>query len=98
VAVPVRVALHSSPQLGGEIVGAVRLWIECDDERLVLGVDQMVGAGRADLAYLGCPRRGGERDRLRASVDLEHDAVRVGEEGAAERGKGSNQEGVGVFL
>ena len=70
--------------------------VEVDDERLVLGADQVVRAGRADLAHLGRPHRRGERDRLGASVDLEDDAVCVGEQGAAERGKGSRRRAAAV--
>ena len=62
----------------------------------MLRVDQVVGAGRADLAHLGRARRGGERDRLRAAVDLEHDAVGVGEQRAAERGQRRGEERVGL--
>ena len=53
----------------------------------MLRVDQVVGARRADLAHLGRARRGRERDGLGAAVDLEHDAVGVGEQRAAERGE-----------
>ena len=60
--------------------------VESDDERPVLGVDQVVGAGRSDLAHLGPTDRARERDRLGAAIDLEDHAVLIGEEGAAERG------------
>ena len=39
--------------------------VEVDDERLVLRVDQVVGARRADLAHLGRARGRRERDGLR---------------------------------
>ena len=54
---------------------AVRRGVELDDERPVLRVDQVVGAGRADLADLGRALRRRERDRLGAAVDLEDHAV-----------------------
>ena len=58
----------------------------------MLGVDQVVGTRRADLADLGRAHGRGERDRLGAPVDLEHEPVGVGEERAAERGKGLREE------
>src|SRR4029450_9735977 len=60
--------------------------------------DQVVGARRADLAYLGRSCRRGECDCCGAPVDLEHDAFRIGEERAAERRKRLRQEGEALAL
>ena len=38
------------------------------------------------------------KQEVGASVDLEHDAVRVGEERAAERGEGRREEGFRIAL
>ena len=83
---------------GVELVGAVALAVERDHERLVLGVDQVVGAGCTDLAHLGRSRRAREGDSLRASVDLEDHAVRVGEESAAEHRQRGGENGVRLPL
>src|SRR5581483_1908433 len=77
VAVPGRVAIDAAPERLGELRRAVRLRVEVDDERLVLRVDQVVRARRADLADLTGPPRRREGDRFRAPVDLEDDAVGV---------------------
>ena len=53
----------------------------------------MVGTGSADLTDFRGPFRRRERECLAASIDLEYDAVSVGEEGAAKRGKGLSEEG-----
>ena len=71
------------------------LRVEGDDERLVLGVDQVIRARGSDLADLGRARRGGERDGLRTAVDLEDDSVRVLEKRAAKRGQGLGEQRVG---
>src|SRR6185312_2485605 len=47
---------------------------------------------RAHLADLGGPGRRGVGGWLGTAIDLEHHAVGVGEEGAAERGQGAREE------
>ena len=86
-AVPAAYSLDAAPERSRSCA-APWLRIELDDERPVLRVDQVVGARRADLAHLGRAQRGGERDRLGAAVDLEHEAGGIVEKGAAERGEG----------
>ena len=93
-AIPAGVLFDAVAQSSGELLGVAGLGVERHDERLVLRVDQVVGARGADLAHLGRANRGRECDGMRAAVDLEHDAVRVREECTAERGKGSREEGV----
>src|SRR5206468_9776994 len=61
-AVPLRVLAGAVAKRLAQLVGAVARRIERDDERLVLRVDQVVGAGRSDLADLGDARRGCESD------------------------------------
>ena len=56
-------------------------------------MNEVIGAGSADLAHLSSTLGRSERDRFSASVDLEDDAVGIGEQGTAERGKGSRKEG-----
>ena len=75
VAVPAAVLRDALRDRGRELVGAVRVGIEADDERLVLGVDQVVGARRPDLAHFRRSRRRSKRQGLGAAVDLEDDAV-----------------------
>ena len=56
-AIPVRELLDPSAERGGELRRAVVRGIEVDDQRPVLRVDQVVGAGRADLTDLGRSHR-----------------------------------------
>ena len=98
LAVPGAVLVDTASQGGAEVGGAVARRVERDHERPVLRVDQVVGTRRADLADLGGSCRRGERDRGGAPVDLEHHAVRIGEERAAERGKRLRQEGEALAL
>ena len=72
--------------------------VEVDDERAVLRVDQMVRAGCADLAHLGRARRGRERDRLRAPVDFQHEAIGVREQSAAQRRQRRREERARVLI
>ena len=97
-AIPVRVLLHAAYECGLQLVGPIRLGIELDDEGLVLRVDQMVGTGSADLTDFRGPFGRRERECLGATIDLEYDAVSVGEEGTAERGKGLSEEGGSIPL
>ena len=80
-------ALAFSADGDAERPGVDGVRVERDDERLVLRVDQVVGARRPDLAHLGRARRRREHDGLGAPVDLEDDPVRVLEQRAAERGQ-----------
>ena len=93
VAVPAGVLLDAAPECLAQLVGAARLQVGVHHERLVLRVDEVIGAGSADLAHLRRALGRSKRDRFRASVDLEDDAVGIGEQSTAERGKGSREEG-----
>ena len=44
-AIPIRVLLHAAPERNSELRRAVGRRIELDDERAMLRVDQVVGAG-----------------------------------------------------
>ena len=94
-AIPVRVLLDAATERGTRAPSAPSVRrIEIDDERPVLRVDQVIRAGRADLAHLGRAVGRRERDRLGALVDLEHEPLGVGQERAAERGERLRQEGM----
>ena len=84
--IPARVLRHPGCEGRSELVGSLRLGVEVDDERLVLRVDQVVGARCPDLAHLGCAAGRCERDCFRAPVELEHDALGVCEQRTAENG------------
>ena len=92
LAVPGAVVGDAAPELLGERGRVVALRVEVDHERLVLRVDQVVRARRADLADLGVRLGRGEGHRLRAPVDLEDHAVRVLEQRAAESREGAEEE------
>ena len=75
-----------------QLVRSVAGGVEVGHERLVLRVDEVIGAGSADLAHLCDAGGGGERDRFGAPVDLQDDAVGVGQQRAAKGGQGRLQE------
>src|SRR5439155_24409372 len=98
VAIPGGVLADACAERLPQIRGATGGGVEVRNQRLVLRVDQVIWARGADLAHLRRASRRGERDRLGAAVDLEHDSGGAVEQGAAERGEGRLEEGSRAHL
>jgi hypothetical protein len=98
LAVPGAVLGDAAAQGLDQLGGAVAARVEVHDEGLVLGVDQVVGAGCADLADLGRAGGGRERDRFWAAVDRQDEGSAGVHEGAAQRRKRLGEQVVGVCV
>ena len=98
LAVPGRIRVDAVAQSRPQLVRAVARCVEVDGERPVLRVDEVVRAGRADLAHLGPAHRRGEGDRLGAAVDPQDGAGRLREQGAAEGRQRRGQQVLGLLV
>src|SRR5206468_3213327 len=86
-AIPGRVRVNAFAEGRTQFGGTIALRVEVDDERLVLGVDQMVWARCSDLTDLAAVGRGGKGDSLGAAVDAKNERRAFREERPAQTRK-----------
>ena len=90
-AVPAGVVVNACCERGSEVGGALRGRIEGDEQGLVFGVDQVIGARRADLADLGRATGRREGNGLGTAIDLKHHWMPASRQRSPQDGKRTDE-------